>query len=400
MSSVLITGVGGITPLGDDHDTITSNLKAEWSNVRRMGSVIKNVKTRYWSPCVGDLREATEARDLPRSVYTPGLGLSYVAILRALKDAGLDTGVFDSERTALVSAIGQAGIDGVSSMVNYQENRPSAFAILKAIPTAATGPLTSILNVRGPVHTVQHACASGVRTVTQAMDLIRLGKADVVVCVSAEKILYETMAGFDAMRALYRGDNPEHASAPFSKDRAGFTISEGAGCLIVESYEHWQERGGKFAWARCVGYADYSDGGELTNPTGDGARRCLASLQQQLDRQNLYPDVISAHATSTPNGDVAEAQAIYDVYGDRVPVTAFKRLTGHSVTASGTLEIWYSLLMMNHNFLVGNPVTTVDPEIAPIQLAEKADRHHVGLVVKTAFGFGGLNSVLGLQKYL
>lgn len=185
----LITGAGGITPMGQTQQELVDNLKAETSNISPMAILSKNLKASFWSPCVFNLKEDSPARDLPKSVYNDTLAISYVSILRALADAGLGLEVFASERTALVSAMGATGIDGLHSLLGYREKRTSPFALLKSIPTAVTGPLTALFNIRGPVHTVQHACASGVRTVTQAMDLIELGKADVVVCVSAEKIL-------------------------------------------------------------------------------------------------------------------------------------------------------------------------------------------------------------------
>jgi len=231
------------------------------------------------------------------------------------------------------------------------------------------------------------------------MDLIELGRADVVICVSTEKYIDEGMRGFDAMRALYRGDDLAYASVPFVKHRGGFTHGEGGGCVILESEEYFRQRGGTKAYGQPIAYADYSDGEDMTNPSGEGASASMSEVLGKMAMLGHRPDFISAHATSTPNGDVVEAEAISNVIGNEIPVVAFKRLIGHTLTASGIIELIYSLYQMKYEFIISNGKFEADPDIKPINLPKHQVTGPVNSFIKNAFGFGGLNSVLGVTRY-
>lgn len=391
--NILITGVNSQSPIGNIEVEIIKNLRNEvtaFSNYKDEHGIIKS-----------KVKATTELKfsKLPRSMNSPMAELSLDVVLGALLDAGLDSTVFNSTRTGYCAAIGIPDIERIKVLVNNSK-RASAFDIIKTVPTSATGALATHLNMRGPVYTVQHACASGLRSITQGMDLIRLGKADTVVCSAAEMVTHETMKGFDAMRALYRGDDLVNPSKPFSSDRSGFIFGEGAGAVVLESESHFLRRGGNKCYGSLVAYADYSDGGDITNPSGEGATLSMCNVYGEMLDNDINVDFISAHATSTPNGDSAEARAIFNVVGDNVPVVALKRLYGHLVTASAMVEFIHCLYMLKENFIVSNGDNVLDTELSNIQLPSKQITNlRLKGFIKNAFGFGGLNSVVGVSKY-
>lgn len=388
---ILVTGVSSQSPMGSTEEEIVSNLRNEKLCFTPYDDIHGIIKSKVKSTC--DFKHDS----LPRSMDSPMASMSLSAIHGAMLDGGFDDSIFSSRNTALCSAIGIPSIDNIRVLVDNTK-RASAFDIIKTVPTSTTGALATHLKIKGPVHTVQHACASGLRAITQGMDLINLGKAYLVVCVVAEMITHETMKGFDAMRALYRGDDLEQPSKPFSADRGGFVFGEGVGCVILESEWHYLHRKGKKNYGEVLWYADYSDGDDITNPSGVAAATCMRDVVTCAIRHGIDIDFVSAHATATPNGDAAEAKAIYDVFGDNVPVVALKRLYGHMVTASAMVEFIHCLYMMKYNFIVSNGDVKLDPKLAPINLPKEQINKPVNGFIKNAFGFGGLNSVIAVRK--
>lgn len=396
--TAVISGVGSISPYGRNEATIVDNLRNERIMIEAYQSNDRRTKATSAARCIHESQ--TLAPSLSPRIATDVLNVTYAVVKDAVEDAGLSMDDLKGHRVALCSGCGAADMDSMRALVSHDYPRVNPFDLMKTLPTAVTGPLATALGLRGPVHTVQHACATGLRTVTQGMDLIKLGRADIVVCVSVEKLLDEAMRGFDAMRALYRGEDLTFASVPFTKERAGFTASEGAGCVILESDSHFQTRKGRKAYGQPIAYADYSDGEDLTNPSGVGAYQCLLDVMADMAELGHSVDFISAHGTSTPNGDVIEAKSILNSVGDEVPVVAFKRLIGHTVTASGIIELIFSLYQMKHNFVISNGAIKPDPGVHPLYLPTEQLEMPVNAFVKNAFGFGGLNCVLGVARYV
>lgn len=392
----VISGVGCISSLGRDEETIVKNLKNEKVAIERYRCTDPKNKATTSSRCIED--SETLAPDVPRGYRMDHLNVSYAVIQDALKDAGLSLDDLDRKRVGLSSGSGCGDLSAMQNIVGKDFPRVKPFDLMKILPTAVTGPLSTLLKLKGPAHTVQHACATGLRVITQGMDLITLGRADVVICVSTEKLLDASMRGFDATRALYRGEDIAYASVPFTKERSGFTHGEGGGCVILESEEHYRNRQGTSAYGKAVSFADYSDGEDMTNPSGEGAYSSMSDVLKGLEGLGYYPDFISAHATSTPNGDIIEAKVIHEVVGKDVPVVAFKRLIGHAITACGIIELIYSLYQMKYEFIISNGLLDQDPDMMPIYLPKEQLNKPVESFIKNAFGFGGLNSVLGVIK--
>lgn len=397
--TTIISGVASIGPYGEKPETIKHHLYTETVALSKTPFEAPRLKATYVAPQV---EEYTFDNDIPRSVKNVALDTTYRLIVRALKDANIPLGwLADKEkasRIAIVSAFGATGIESLRNLVT-PEARVSPFDLMKSLPTAVTGPLSTHLKFKGRIHTVQHACASGLRTIAQGMDLIDANRADIVICVSVESLLLETLRGFDAMRALYRGEDKDTASIPFGKDRSGFVFGEGGGCVVLERNLHPLTRVHPH-YGRCVHYADYSDGEDMTNPSGEGARRCLQEVYSVMRTQKLVPDFVSAHATSTPNGDMVEAKAIRNAIGTRVPVVALKRLIGHTVTASGILEFIYSLYLMEMDRIPSNGTYPRDPVMDLIYLPTEPIDRPIKSFIKNAFGFGGLNCVVGVTRHV
>lgn len=397
--TTIISGVASIGPYGERPSNIRHHLYNETIAVSKSTFEAPRLKATYVSPQV---EEYPFENDLPRSVRNVALDTTYRLVVRALQDANIPLDWLSNRemasRIAIVSAFGATGIESLRNIVT-PESRVSPFDLMKSLPTAVTGPLSTHLKFKGRIHTVQHACASGLRAIAQGMDLIDVNKADIVICVSVESLLLETLRGFDAMRALYRGEEKEKATIPFGADRGGFVLGEGGGCVVLERSLHPLTRPHP-QYGRCVHYADYSDGEDMTNPSGEGAYKCLQEVYSVMRSQKLVPDFVSAHATSTPNGDLIEAQAIRRAIGSRVPVVALKRLIGHTVTASGILEFIYSLYLMDMDRIPSNGTYLRDNVMDPIYLPTEAIDKPVQSFIKNAFGFGGLNCVVGVTRHV
>ncbi len=255
--------------------------------------------------------------------------------------------------------------------------------------------------IKGINYSITSACATSAHCIGNAMELIQLGKQDVVFAGGGEELYWSTTVLFDAMGALSAGfnDSPTHASRAFDTRRDGFVISGGGGALVLEELEHARARGAKI-YAELVGYGATSDGYDMVQPSGEGAVRCMRMAIQSLG--NTPVDYVNTHGTSTPIGDVAELKAIKDVFGADLPrINSTKSLTGHALGAAGVNEAIYSLLMLERRFVAASAnIDELDPEAegTPIVL-EREDDAELNCVVSNSFGFGGTNASLAFKRY-
>ncbi|HNF09833.1 MAG TPA: beta-ketoacyl synthase N-terminal-like domain-containing protein, partial [Pseudomonadales bacterium] len=249
-------------------------------------------------------------------------------------------------------------------------------------------------------YSISSACATSAHCIGNAMELIQLGKQDMVFAGGAEEIYWAMTMMFDAMGALSTqyNDQPQRASRPYDRDRDGFVIAGGAGVLVLEELEHAQRRGAPIL-AELVGYGATSDGHDMVAPSGEGAARCM---HQALAGARRPVDYINAHGTSTPVGDLCELGAIREVFGDEAPpIGSTKSLSGHSLGAAGVQEAIYSLLMMEQNFLAASAnIDNLDPgaEGLPI-LRTRRDGVELNSVLSNSFGFGGTNACLLFERF-
>lgn len=366
------------------------------------------VEMGYRSGLTGILRKPDLKGVLDRKQrnYLPEQGLyAYVATKEALDQAGIDAewlkeneaGVLygnDSSAEAVM-----AGIDTIREKKNTQLVGSSN--IFQSMNSTLTMNLATIFGLRGINFTVSGACASGSHAIGLAWLLIRQGLQDCVICGGAEEVNKYSVGNFDALSAFSVNPDPSKASRPFDRNRDGLVPSGGAATVIVESLESAQKRGATIL-AEVVGYGFSSNGEHISTPNVDGPRR---SLQRAIDAAGVrLEDIgyINAHATSTPVGDLNEAKAIHEVFGDvKPPVNSTKAFTGHEMWMSGASEIVYSIIQMQNNFVAAN-LNFEEPDEASCHLnipKERIDNYEFDTFLSNSFGFGGTNSTLIIRKF-
>ena len=405
---VLVTGLGATSPVGGDVPSTWASLLAGRSGVTTL--------EQDWAADLGtqiaaqalveptDVLDRVKARRLDRSAQ-----LSMVAALEAWADAGLAEVGLEPERVAVVVASGIGGVrtllGNYDAMLEKGPRRVSPLAIPMLMPNGPAASIGLALGARAGVHTPVSACASGNESVALGIDLIRLGRADVVVVGGTEAAVHPLpMAAFGQMMALSkRNDDPAAASRPWDRGRDGFVLGEGAAVLVLESEAHARSRGAR-VYAEAAGAGVTSDSHDIAQPDPSGAGATRA-MQIALREADLAPDDIvhvNAQATSTPQGDVAEALAVRQALGgavDRAVVTSTKSMTGHLLGAAGALESVATVLALHHR-TVPATVNLDDPEDVGLDIAEKVRDLPAGDVaaLNNSFGFGGHNVAVAFRS--
>ncbi len=401
---VLVTGLGATSPVGGDVDTTWEALLSGQSGV----DVLKH----DWAAQLGsqiaaevavdptDVLDRVKARRLDRSGQ-----LALVAAIQAWADAGLDTTETDPERVAVALA---SGIGGIQTLLgNYDAllakgpRRVSPLAIPMLMPNGPAANIGLTIGAKAGIHTPVSACASGNEAIALGVDLIRLGRADVVVVGGTEAAVHALpMAAFGQMMALSkRNDDPTRASRPWDKGRDGFVLGEGAACLVIESEEHATARGAT-VYAEVAGAGITADSHDIAqpDPAGLGATRAMSIALRESGVAATDIKHINAHATSTPQGDLAEAQAIRQALGDAtdgIVVTSTKSMTGHLLGAAGALESVATVLSLKHR-VVPPTINLDDPEDVGLDIADARRELPTGDIaaLNNSFGFGGHNVAL------
>jgi len=399
MTDVVITGLGATTPLGGDVASTWAAMLAGKSGVVPL--------TEEWA---GDLpakiaaRLAVDPATVLDRVEARRLDRVQQAAVVAAREAWADAGKpeVDSERLAV--AVG-SGIGGALTLLGQYDalldrgpRRVSPLTVPMLMPNGPAAAVGLELGARGGVHTPVSACASGAEAIALGLDLIRAGRADIVVAGGTEACIHPLpMAGFAQMRALsYRNDEPEQASRPFDKGRDGFVLGEGAGVLVLERAEHARARGATIHGI-LAGAGVTADGYHITAPDPVGAQASRA-IRLALADAGLSPaDVghVNAHATSTPVGDVAEAQAIRTALGDHPVITAAKSMTGHLLGAAGAVEAIATVLAIKHGLIpMTRNLDNVDDEVTLDVVRGEPRRATITAALNDSFGFGGHNVAL------
>ena len=413
LKRVVVTGIGAVTPVGNTAEETWANLLAGKSGAAPITSFDTTLfKTKFACEVKGlninDYIDRKEARKMDR--YTQ---LAIIAAKQAVEDSQVDLDAIDKQRVGVVYGVGIGGIKTFEDEVGYYSQHQEAgpkfnpFFIPKMIADIASGQISILYGFNGPNYTTTSACASSSNALADAFNLVRLGKADMILGGGAEAAICACgVGGFNAMHALStRNDDPEHASRPFSASRDGFIMGEGAGCLILEELEHAKARGAKI-YAEMVGEGMSADAYHITasHPEGLGAKLVM---QRALDDAGLKPediDYINVHGTSTHVGDISEAKAIKDVFGDaayKLNISSTKSMTGHLLGAAGAAEALACIFAITHGVV---PPTinceNLDPEIDPnLNLTlNKAQKREVRCALSNTFGFGGHNSTVIFRK--
>lgn len=414
LKRVVVTGIGTLTPIGNNLDDYWNNLVNGVSGADKITLFdASKFKTQFACEIKGfdpaNHMDRKEAKRMDRFAQ-----ISIAASDMAVADSGITKDNVDVDRVGVIFASGIGGINTFQEEVmNFAKGdgtpRFNPFFIPKMILDIAAGQISMRHGFRGPNYAVVSACASSTNAIVSALDTIRLDRADIILCGGAEAVICEAgVGGFNAMKAMSeRNDDPKTASRPYDKDRDGFIMGEAAGVLVLEDYDHAMKRGAKI-YCEIAGGGATADAHHLTapHPEGLGAKNVMIAALKDAGMQADEIDYINTHGTSTPLGDVAEVKAILDVFGTHayeLNISSTKSMTGHTLGAAGVIEAIACIKAVIHDIV---PPTinhfTDDPELDnklnfTFNIAQKRT---VNAALSNTFGFGGHNACVIVKKYV
>lgn len=404
---VVVTGLGLISPVGNQVSEAWSNLLAGKSGIANITKFdATNYSTRFAGEVKGfnveDYIPAKEARHMDTFIH---YGLA--AGIQAMQDSGLEVTEENAERIGVVVGSGIGGLPMIETtqteLLNRGPRRISPFFVPASIINMISGHLSIKFGLKGPNLSIVTACTTGLHCIGEAARLIEYGDADVMIAGGAESTISPLgVGGFAAARALsQRNDDPATASRPWDKDRDGFVLGEGAGVMVLEEYESAKARGAKI-YAEIVGFGMTGDAYHMTAPNMDGPRRCMAAALRDAGINADQVQYLNAHGTSTPLGDKNETDAIKAAFGDhayKVVVNSTKSMTGHLLGGAGGLESVFTVLALHNQ--VSPPTINIfnqDPECDLDYCANTARDLKIDIAVKNNFGFGGTNGTLVFKR--
>ncbi len=398
---VAITGMGIVSCLGNRLDDVAAALREGRSGIRAVPEYAQHgLKTQVAGVPIVDGLPPIERRH--RRFMGEVAQHAYAALRAAIEDAGLDEARVRHPRSGLIAG------SGVGSVYQHHQametarlegaHKVSPFAVPQIMGSTVSAVLSTAFGITGASYSITSACATSAHCLGHGMELIQLGKQDIVFAGGAEELKWTTTIMFDAMGALSSAFNadPTRASRPYDQARDGFIIAGGAGMLVLEEMEHARRRGARIH-GELVGYGATSDGQDMLAPSKEGAAR---AIRLALDGLDARPDYINTHATSTRAGDLVEVEAMQGVFGVDLPVfSSTKGLTGHPIGAAGAHEAIYTLLMMRDGFAAGCAnLEQSDPILDGLPLLRTTTDHRIDLAMSNSFGFGGTNACLVFRR--
>lgn len=402
MRRVVVTGIGIVSCLGHSQEAVVEALKT-----CRSGIVFKPdyAELGFRSQVAGAIDFDLQAHIDRKKLRFMGeaAGYAYVSMEQAIADAGLDQSDVSNERSGIIMGSGGASsrsqVEAVDILRQRGIKRIGPYRVTQTMGSTTSACLATPFAIKGVNYSISSACSTSTHCIGNAMELIQLGKQDIVFAGGAEDEHWSMSCMFDAMGALSSkfNDTPAKASRAYDRDRDGFVIAGGGGCVVLEELEHAKARGAKI-YAELTGYGATSDGYDMVALSGEGAERCM---RQALSTTKLPVDYVNSHGTSTPVGDPKELEAIKAVFADKVPyISSTKSLTGHSLGATGVQESIYCLLMMQHNFICASAnIDNLDPAAEGVPIVrERIDDTAVNSAMSNSFGFGGTNACLVFER--
>lgn len=402
MKRVVVTGMGIISCLGNDKSAVLDALREGRSGIKFQESYKEMGFRSHVAGSIDIDLSASIDRKVLRFMGNAA-AYAYLSMQQAIADSGLAEDQVSNERTGIIMGSGGASsmnlVEAADILREKGLKRVGPYRVTQTMGSTTSACLATPFKIKGVNYSISSACATSAHCVGNAVELIQLGKQDVVFAGGGEEEHWTLTALFDAMGALSTkyNETPEKASRAYDADRDGFVIAGGGGCLVLEEYEHAVARGAKI-YAEVVGYGATSDGYDMVAPSGEGAIRCM---KQALATTNGTIDYINSHGTSTPVGDLAELRAIKETFGNAIPpISSTKSLTGHSLGATGVQEAIYSLLMMENDFICASAnVDNLDAEAEGMPIvAKRQDNVKLNRVMSNSFGFGGTNATLVFQR--
>ncbi|NOH54934.1 beta-ketoacyl-ACP synthase I [Vibrio coralliilyticus] len=401
MKRVVITGMGIVSSIGNNVEEVLASLKAGKSGITASEQFKEQgLRSQVW----GDLKiNPSEHIDRKQMRFMgDAAAYAYLSMQQAIEDAGLTEEQVSNDRTGIVAGSGGASALNQALAVDTMRakgvKRVGPYMVPRTMSSTVSACLATPFKIRGVNYSMSSACATSAHCVGHAMELIQLGKQDIVFAGGGEELDWSQTMMFDAMGALSTkyNETPDKASRTYDADRDGFVISGGGGMLVIEELEHALARGAKI-YGEIVGYGATSDGYDMVAPSGEGAVRCMKMAMQDVDAI----DYVNTHGTSTPVGDVKELGAIQELFGDNSPaISATKAMTGHALGAAGVHEAIYSTLMLDNNFIAPSVnVENLDEAAQGLDIVTETRDAELTTVMSNSFGFGGTNATLVIRKY-
>ena len=403
LERVVVTGLGIVSCLGNDADSVRQSLFDGKSGISlRQDHIDAGMRSQIAGTPQIDLSEHIDRKQW--RFMGDAAGYAYLSLQQAIAQAGLSESQVSNPRTGIVAGSGGASsasqVEAADVLRERGIRRVGPYRVTQTMGSTVSACLATPFQIKGVNYSISSACSTSAHCIGHAMELIQLGKQDVVFAGGGEELHWTMSALFDAMGALSSqyNDTPERASRAYDANRDGFLIAGGGGMLVLESLSHAQARGATIL-AELVGYGATSDGYDMVAPSGEGAVRCMQQAMQGLDGSIDY---INAHGTSTPAGDIQELNAMRTVFGDNGPIIgSTKSLSGHSLGAAGVQEAIYSLLMMQSDFVAASAnIEKLDEGAEGMPIArERVDQAGLQQVMSNSFGFGGTNATLIFRCY-
>ncbi|MFZ5467107.1 MAG: beta-ketoacyl-ACP synthase I [Pseudomonadota bacterium] len=403
MRRVVVTGMGIVSSLGNNKQEVLTSLREGRSGIEFMQEY---ADLGFRSQVAGTLKLNPEEL-IDRKLFRfmgQAAAYSYLAMAEAAADSGLSDDQISNVRTGLIVGSGGSSTANIVETAEIARSRGikrvGPYMVTRTMSSTTSACLATPFGIKGVNYTISSACATSAHCIGNAMELIQLGKQDVIFAGGGEELHWVQSAMFDAMGAVSSkyNDTPQTASRPYDEFRDGFVISGGGGMVVLEELEHALARGAKI-YGELVGYGATSDGYDMVQPSGEGAIRCMQMALSTVDTPINY---INAHGTSTPVGDIRELEAMKAVFGDNMPVvTSTKSQSGHALGAAGVHEAIYSLLMMEHGFIAASAnIETLDPAAQGVNIAQqRVDNAKLDTILSNSFGFGGTNASLVFRRF-
>jgi len=402
MRRAVITGLGIVSCLGNDRQSVAKSLREGISGIRRREDFAEmGLKCN-----VGAVLDLDPKDHIDRKIIRfmgPSASYAYIATERAIADAGLTEAMVSNPRTGLV--MGSGGVSGemftetIDVMRDRGIKRAGPYRVTQIMASTVSACVATPFKIKGVNYSISSACATSAHCIGHAVELIQLGKQDVLLAGGSEDMHWSMAGMFDAMGALTSRYNatPEVASRAYDAGRDGFAPGLGAGTVIVEELEHALARGANII-CEITGYGATSDGADMVAPSGEGAERCMKMAMQTASGPIDY---LNTHGTSTPVGDIAELGAIHNTFGKQCPdISSTKSLSGHSLGAAGVHEAIYCLLMMENNFVAGSAnIDELDEKVDGLPILLESKDKKLNRIMSNSFGFGGTNASLVMERF-
>ena len=403
MRRVVVTGLGIVSCIGNNKVEVLDSLLNTKS-----GIVFSEEYKKYnfRSQVIGTIKNLNLDEHIDRKqkrFMGGGSAYNFISLKEAIKESGLEEKDISSEKTGIIMGSGGPSIKNVVFAVDTVRKsapkRMGPYIVPRTMASTCSATLAVPFKIKGVNYSISSACATSGHCIGNGMELIQLGKQDIIFAGGGEELDWALSSMFDAMPALSSKFNstPEKASRPYDVNRDGFVIAGGGGALVLEEYEHAKARGAKI-YAELTGYGATSDGYDMVQPSGEGATRCM-NMALKTTRNKV--DYINSHGTSTPVGDTKELEAIQETFKGNVPkISSTKSLTGHSLGATSVQEAIYCLLMMKNKFISASAnIENMDEKAKNFPIVTKVEKDkELNCVMSNSFGFGGTNATLVFEK--